>query len=320
MPWLQLFADTSNDNATAIENALLNAGAVSVTFKEHIPKGNAEKPILEPALGETPLWDHTRIVGLFDADINTDSINWLLSQHLSQQSPQPTSPEQPVNTSLADSLQLRWEQLEDKDWEREWMQNYHPIQCADNLWICPSWIAPPAPEAINILLDPGLAFGTGTHPTTFLCLQWLAEQALDDRHVIDFGCGSGILGVAALLLGARQATGIDIDPQALLATQDNLQRNKLAADRFDVYLPEHCPQHTTQVMLANILAGPLVALADNLIQLIEPNGKICLSGILHHQADAVMDAYSGHITFDPVTQKEEWVRLTGYRHSPATSA
>ena len=310
MPWLQLFADTSNDNATAIEDALLNAGAVSVTFKEHIPQGNAEKPILEPALGETPLWDHTRIVGLFDADINTDSIDWLLFQQLSPQQ----------SDSTLNSLQLRWEQLEDKDWEREWMQNYHPIQCADNLWICPSWIAPPAPEAINILLDPGLAFGTGTHPTTFLCLQWLAEQSLDDLHVIDFGCGSGILGVAALLLGARQATGIDIDPQALLATQDNLQRNKLAADRFNVYLPQDCPQQSTQIMLANILAGPLVTLADELIQRIEPKGKICLSGILHHQADAVMDAYSDHITFDPVTQKEEWVRLTGYRHSPATSA
>jgi ribosomal protein L11 methyltransferase len=316
MPWLQLFADTSNDNATAIEDALLNAGAVSVTFKEHIPQGNVEKPILEPALGETPLWDHTRIVGLFDADINTDSIDWLLSQQLSEE----TSPQQEQAGNTSDSLQLRWEQLEDKDWEREWMQNYHPIQCADKLWICPSWIAPPAPEAINILLDPGLAFGTGTHPTTFLCLQWLAEQQLDNQQVIDFGCGSGILGVAALLLGAKQATGIDIDPQALLATKDNLQRNKLDADRFDVYLPEQCPQQTTHVMLANILAGPLVALADELIQLIEPNGKICLSGILHHQADTVMDAYSDHITFDPVMQKEEWVRLTGYRHSPVLSA
>lgn len=323
MPWLQLFAHTDNNNATAVEDALLNAGAVSVTFKEHIPQGNTEKPILEPALGETPLWDHTRIVGLFDADINTDSIDWLLSQQLSQHSlkhPLQHPPQQEQSDSTSNSLQLRWEQLEDKDWEREWMQNYHPIQCADNLWICPSWIAPPAPDAINILLDPGLAFGTGTHPTTFLCLQWLAEQTFDDQHVIDFGCGSGILGVAALLLGAKQATGIDIDPQALLATQDNLQRNQLAAERFDVYLPEDCPQRTTQMMLANILAGPLVALADQLIQLIEPNGKICLSGILHHQANTIMDAYSDHITFDPVTQKEEWVRLTGYRHSPATSA
>lgn len=313
MPWLQLFADTSNDNATAIEDALLNAGAVSVTFKEYIPPGKKEKPILEPSLGETPLWDNTRVVGLFDADINTDSVNWLLTQQLTPQ------------CNKSEPLQLRWEQLEDKDWEREWMKNYHPIQCADNLWICPSWIAPPAPEATNILLDPGLAFGTGTHPTTFLCMQWLAEQRLENQHVIDYGCGSGILGVAALLLGAEKATGIDIDPQALIATQDNLQRNSLSPERFNVYLPKDCPPATLKIgtadfMLANILAGPLVELADDLIARIAPHGKICLSGILSHQAQTVIDAYSAHIIFDPVVQKEEWVRLTGYKRSSTTCA
>jgi ribosomal protein L11 methyltransferase len=147
MPWLQLFADTNNQHAPAIEDALFNAGAASVTFKEHIPHGQQEKPILEPNLGETPLWEHTRVIGLFDADSDTT----LIDQGLTQQLP---------NLSLT----LRWEQLEDKDWEREWMKNYHPIQCADNLWICPSWIEPPNPNAINILLDPGLALGTGTHP------------------------------------------------------------------------------------------------------------------------------------------------------------
>jgi len=304
MPWLQLFADTSSENVPVIENALLNAGAASVTFKEHIPFGKKEKPILEPALGETPLWDNTRVVGLFDAEINTDIVNKLLSEQCVQ----------------SDSLQFRWEQLEDKDWEREWMKNYHPIQCAENLWICPSWLEPPAPDAINILLDPGLAFGTGTHPTTFLCLQWLAEQQLDKHHVIDYGCGSGILGIAALLLGAEAASGIDIDPQALTASQDNLQRNGLEADRFKVFLPKDRPSLNTHVLVANILAGPLVELADDLISLLEPNGKICLSGILHHQAEAVMNAYSDHIIFDPVTQKDEWVRLTGYKSSPATNA
>ncbi|MFT5421393.1 MAG: ribosomal protein L11 methyltransferase [Candidatus Endobugula sp.] len=313
MPWLQLFADTDKHHAAAIEDALLNAGAASVTFKEHIPHGQNENPILEPSLGETPLWQHTRVIGLFDADINTQAINWLLEQQL----------------SLADnsSLRLRWEQLEDKDWEREWMQNYHPIQCAEHLWVCPSWIAPPDPTATNILLDPGLAFGTGTHPTTFLCLQWLAAQALDDAegnsyrnsyrnnfrnsHIIDYGCGSGILGVAALLLGAQQATGVDIDPQAIIASQDNLQRNHLTADRFTIHLPENCPNQAADIMLANILAGPLAELADTLLALIKPHGKICLSGILSHQAQAVMDAYSHAIDFDPVEQKQEWVRLSG---------
>jgi ribosomal protein L11 methyltransferase len=297
MPWLQLFADTDNQQAPAIEDALLNAGAVSVTFKEHIPHGNHEKPILEPSLGETPLWDHTRVIGLFDAEVDTTTIDWLLKQQLTDQA----------------TLVLRWEQLEDKDWEREWMQNYHPIQCADNLWICPSWISPPNPEATNILLDPGLAFGTGTHPTTFLCMQWLAAQALDGAIVMDYGCGSGILGVAALLLGTQQAIGVDIDPQALLATQDNLQRNHLAAERFTVHLPEHCPTTSVDIMIANILAGPLVALAPTLINLIKPQGKICLSGILSHQAQAVMDAYKHVIDFEPVAQQEEWVRLTGHK-------
>lgn len=297
MPWLQLFADTHSDRAPAVEDALINAGAVSVTFKEHIPFGQQEKPILEPALGETPLWDHTRVTGLFDAEVDTQSINWLLEQHLGNDS--------------KSTLDLRWEQLEDKDWEREWMNNYHPIQCADNLWICPSWIAPPNPAATNILLDPGLAFGTGTHPTTFLCLQWLAEQELGNSSVIDYGCGSGILGVAALLLGTQQATGVDVDPQALIATQDNLQRNHLTADKFTVHLPQDCPKAPVDIMLANILAGPLVELADTLIALIKPQGKICLSGILAQQAQAVMDAYSDRIAFDPVATKDEWVRLSG---------
>lgn len=297
MPWLQLFADTNNSKAPDIEDALLNAGAASVTFKEYIPQGEQEKPILEPALGETPLWDRTRVVGLFDADINTQAVNWLLEQQLGD----------------TDRLSLRWEQLEDKDWEREWMKNYHPIQCAPNLWICPSWVEPPEPNATNILLDPGLAFGTGTHPTTFLCMQWLAEQTLKQTHVIDYGCGSGILGVTALLLGSQQATGIDIDPQALLATQDNLQRNHLDKDRFTVHLPENCPSDPADIMLANILAGPLVELADTLIALIKPQGKICLSGILSQQAPVVMETYSDRIEFDPIAQKDEWVRLTGYK-------
>jgi len=240
MTWLQLFVETDDKQAPALEDILLNAGAVSVTYQEHIPTGEVEKPILEPGLHETPLWNNTRVTGLFDAKINTDSVNGQLDQ---------------LNIL---NICYRWEQLEDKDWEREWMQNYQPIQCAENLWICPSWITPPQPAAINILLDPGLAFGTGTHPTTFLCMQWLASQSLHNNDVIDYGCGSGILGVAALLLGAKQATGIDIDPQALIATKDNLSRNHLNNHLFTVHLPADCPTLEVDLVLANILAGPLV--------------------------------------------------------------
>ncbi len=299
MSWLQLFVDTNNSQAPTIEDALLEAGAASVTLKEHIPPGQQEQPILEPGLGETPLWNNTRLVGLFSADTNTQSINHSLEQQLKH---------------LSTNIQLRWEQLEDKDWEREWMQNYHPIQCAEHLWICPSWISPPNPDAVNILLDPGLAFGTGTHPTTFLCLQWLAEQNLNNKHIIDYGCGSGILGVAALLLGAQQATGVDIDPQALIATQDNLQRNGLSAERFTVHLPsDFSTTNTADIVVANILAGPLVDLAEPMIALLKPNGKLCLSGILATQAESVIEAYQHAIHFNPIVNKDEWVQLNGYK-------
>ncbi len=297
MPWLQLIADTQRENISQIEDALLSAGAVSVTLQEHIPQGFQEQPILEPSLGETPLWDNSRITGLFTADCDTDQVSRLINQHANAETT------------------LRWEQLEDKDWEREWMDNYHPIQCAESLWICPSWQAPPNPKATNVLLDPGLAFGTGTHPTTFLCMQWLATQTLEEKAVIDYGCGSGILGIACLLLGAKQVTGIDIDPQALTATQDNVKRNNLSPSQFPVFLPQK--NHNIEpvdIVIANILAGPLVELADTLLSHLKVGGKLCLSGILKEQADKVKAAYSHYIEFEPVEQKEEWVRLCGYRH------
>ncbi len=289
MPWLQLRINTDRNRASAIEDALLDAGAVSVTLQD-----NADQPILEPALGETPLWDDTLITGLFDATIDTD-----ITTHL-------------ASTCLGSKLPPhRWELLEDKDWEREWMNNYHPIHCGGDLWICPSWKEPPQPEATNLLLDPGLAFGTGTHPTTFMCLQWLAEQApFQGETFVDYGCGSGILGIAALLLGGSQVTGTDIDPQALLATHDNADRNGLARERFPVYLPKDCPAQQVDITLANILAGPLAELAPSLNALTRPGGKLCLSGILNTQASAVMAAYEPWFDFDPVRQQEEWVCLT----------
>lgn len=288
MPWLQVKIQTSRDQANAIEDALLAAGACSVTLED-----NADQPILEPALGETPLWDATRITGLFDAEIDTDIVNSVLAAELGQLPPQ-----------------LHWEQLEDKDWERAWMDTYKPIRCGDNLWICPSWCEPPAPKAINLMLDPGLAFGTGTHPTTFLCMQWIGEQDWSEKSVMDYGCGSGILGIATLLSNAQSACGVDIDPQALVASRDNLERNKLAQDLMPVYLPEDCPERQYDVVLANILAGPLAELAPALTQLTAPNGKLCLSGILESQAQAVINAYSQDFDFDPIASQDEWVRLT----------
>ncbi len=293
MPWLQLKIHTERTAAIKIEDALMSGGAASVTLQD-----NADQPILEPALGETPLWDEVCITGLFSADIDT----LVTSQEI-------------IRTYGKPLPKHNWELLEDKDWEREWMVNYHPICCGDRLWICPSWLTPPEPEKINILLDPGLAFGTGTHPTTFLCMQWLDAEPVDSLQVIDYGCGSGILGIAALKLGAKQVIGIDIDPQALLATAENAKRNSLSENAMPVFLPNaYPPQNKTttlaDIILANILAGPLAELASTLNQLTRIGGKICLSGILDIQAEEVISAYAEWFTFDPIEQKDEWVRLT----------
>ncbi|MFI2811790.1 MULTISPECIES: 50S ribosomal protein L11 methyltransferase [Microbulbifer] len=293
MPWLQLRIDTHREQAEPIEDALLAAGAVSVTLQD-----NADQPILEPGLGEIPLWDNTRVTGLFDAEVDTARVEAMAASALGQPLPN-----------------ARWEQLEDKDWEREWMAHYTPIQCDDNLWICPSWCEPPDPGAVNLMLDPGLAFGTGTHPTTFLCLQWLAREPVEGKTVIDFGCGSGILGIAALLLGAKRALGTDIDPQALRASADNAVRNGLAPERFPVYMPEKLPQEPVDLVLANILAGPLVELAPQLVALTRPGGRLCLSGILASQAEQVRQAYSQWVDFEEDGQREEWVRLSGTRRT-----
>lgn len=286
MPWLQLRIDSSREQASDIEDAMLGAGAASVTLED-----NADQPIFEPALGETPLWQETRVTGLFDAATDTTAVD------------------QAMQSELGKAFNAHWHLLEDKDWEREWMQYYHPIQCAERFWICPSWIDAPDPSAVNLRLDPGLAFGTGTHPTTFLCLQWLAQQNLQGKTLLDYGCGSGILGISGLLLGADSALGVDIDPQALLASRDNAERNDLPADAFPVYLPEHAPTEAADVVLANILAGPLVELAPQLTALTRPGGKLCLSGILASQADTVIAAYDHAFAFAATAEKDGWVRL-----------
>ena len=294
MPWLQVRINTERARAEAIEDALLAAGAVSVTLQD-----NADQPILEPALGETPLWDQTGISALFDASIDPDIASFAAGQALGEPLPE-----------------HRWELLEDKDWEREWMNNYHPIHCGGDLWICPSWKEAPNPEATNLQLDPGLAFGTGTHPTTFMCLQWLAEQApLNGEQLVDYGCGSGILGIAALLLGGDKVVGTDIDPQALIATHDNADRNQIERERFPVFLPKECPDVEADITLANILAGPLAELAPELNRLTKPGGRLCLSGVLESQAETVMDAYRRWFDFDPIRQQEEWVCLTATKRS-----
>jgi ribosomal protein L11 methyltransferase len=291
MPWLQLIISTTRKATHNLENALLASGAASVTLQD-----NADQPILEPGLGETPLWDQVRITGLYDAETDTQKTTAHIARFLNQE-----------------LTNFRWEQLEDKDWEREWMSHYHPICCGERLWICPSWLTPPEPDKINLLLDPGLAFGTGTHPTTFLCMQWLDQQDLKNFAVMDYGCGSGILGIASFLLGANSIIGVDIDPQALLATKENAKRNQLPEDGLFVFLPKDCPQIQVDILLANILAGPLAELAPTLNGKVKVGGRLCLSGILSSQAEKVMSAYADWFDFDPIATQDDWVRLTAVK-------
>lgn len=290
MAWLQLHIHSSPAEAQAIEDALLAAGAASVTFQDR-----ADQPILEPKLGQTPLWQQTRITGLFEAHVDTRSISEQIARQLGGE------PEQ------------RWEQLEDKDWLREWMKDYRPIQCGPDLWICPSWQEPPDADATNVRLDPGLAFGTGTHPTTLLCLQWLAQRDIRDFSVVDYGCGSGILGIAALLRGASRLDAVDIDPQALMATADNGQRNGIDSERIATWLPREVPAIEADLVFANILAGPLVELAPTLTALTRPGGYLVLAGLLDSQAEQVKAAYAAHFDFEADHQQDEWVRLSARR-------
>ena len=291
MPWLQLRLAITPEQAPTYEDALLEVGAVSVTFMDA-----EDQPIFEPDLGTTPLWSHTHLLALFEADTDADA----LVAHL-----------QLLTDGALPEHQI--ERIEDQDWERSWMDGFAPMRFGQRLWIVPSWHEAPEPDAVNLLLDPGLAFGTGTHPTTSLCLQWLDAQPLEGCNVLDFGCGSGILAIAALLLGAPRAVGTDIDPQALEASRDNAGRNGIAEERFPVYLPADLPQEPADVVVANILAGPLVSLAPQITGLVKRGGRLALSGILAEQAEEVRAAYAAHFQLDPTATLDGWVRISGVR-------
>ena len=304
MPWQQLHLQCEKENVDFAEALLLEAGALSIALNDA-----GDQPLFEPLPGESPLWDEVILTGLFDAttDIGSHQAVEQLSHEIAVQ----------VHASRT------WlSAVEDKDWEREWMTNYHPIACANNLWIVPEWLTPPDPAATNIMMDPGLAFGTGYHATTRLCLDWLTEQDLQDKVVIDYGCGSGILGVAALLLGARQVYAVDIDPQAVLATDQNAARNHVE-NKLKAFLPEdfnaYCLQHAilpVDVIVANILAKPLIGLAPYFATLIVPKGRIVLAGLIESQTEDVSDAYKPYFSLDAkhaFTAQEDhhWQRLSG---------
>jgi ribosomal protein L11 methyltransferase len=291
MPWQQIRVRASESSANAVEEALLELGAISVTLQD-----GEDQPVFQVELGSTPIWQNTIVVGLFEHDAPIELISAALR-----------------NASLAEPNAITVETVEDADWERVCMQDFKPMRFGERVWICPTWETPPHADAVNIMLDPGLAFGTGTHPTTSLCLEWLDRQDLKGLDVIDYGCGSGILAIAAALLGAKNVVAVDNDPQAIAASQSNRDINGVSPEVMKVYLPHACPPAPADVLVANILSGPLKELAPILMALVKPGGKIILSGVLSEQALELSTSYETSFTMFPPVVTDNWVRIEGTR-------
>lgn len=293
MEWQQFVMNLEALNPASVEEILIRHGAQSVTFRDA-----GDKPVLEPGPGETPLWRSTCITGLFDAGVD---IAGLVSD---------------LRTSLElDELpEHHLETLADRDWEREWLRDFGPMRFGERLWVCPADSNPDAHDAVVVRLDPGLAFGTGTHATTAMCLEWLDSLDLHGRTVLDYGCGSGVLAIAALKLGCDHAHAMDIDPQAVLATRRNAAQNGVE-ERLTVTASSDDIEGCFDVVVANILAGPLAELAAGIADHLRPGGLLGLSGILSEQAAAVSAAYAPWVEFDAPEVREQdgqtWTRLTG---------
>ncbi|MDY6840699.1 MAG: 50S ribosomal protein L11 methyltransferase [Pseudomonadota bacterium] len=296
MPWIQLQIPADPDNADQLEDLLMAMGSDAVSMEDA-----ADQPLYEPDPGTTPLWSQTTVTGLFESGRDIEQLCADIREAWHQQTQQALPG---IEVTL----------VEDKDWERAWMDDFQPLKFGERLWIVPSWHDAPDPDAANLMLDPGLAFGTGTHPTTALCLEWLDGQDAQGKQVIDYGCGSGILGLAALLLGADHVVGVDTDPQALEASRENARRNGVDDGKLDLFLPADEPETKADIMLANILAQPLIGLAPHLASRTRPGGDLVLSGILSGQAREVMAAYEPWFMMDEPEQREEWIRLTGRRN------
>ncbi len=293
MGFIQITLDTTHEHGEYCSVSFEDIGAVSVTFQDA-----KDQPIFEPTLNTTPLWNHIQVVGLFEDTQNIEKLKVDLAKKFTS-----------VNIQ-----RFKIEHLPDQDWIRNSLEQFHPMHFGGDLWICPSFRTIPHPDAVNVMLDPGLAFGTGSHPTTRLCLQWLADNPPQDQNVIDYGCGSGILGLAACKLGAKDVLFVDHDPQALQSTRDNLIQNKFDPNCFTLTLPEEMPiQSHTDLLLANILADPLVQLVPTFTQLLQPGGRLVLSGILENQAHLVQTAYDQAFTNFETAVDEEWVRITATR-------
>jgi ribosomal protein L11 methyltransferase len=297
MPWLELSLTLHATQQASIEAALEDLGALSITLRDANADTPDERAIFEPGVGELPLWNEIVLLALFDSGADRSGLLHALADAAPDLAPE----------------RIAFREVEDQDWTRAWMDQFRPMRFGSRLWIYPSTIEPAGdPDAVVVHLDPGLAFGTGTHPTTALCLEWLDAIALAGKTLIDFGCGSGVLAIAALKLGAARAIGVDNDAQAIEASRTNAERNGVG-DRLELYLPSDFPSMQEQVFVANILAGPLADLAPQFAACTSAGGLIALSGILAGQEDELLARYGEWFDDLTVARREDWIRITGRR-------
>lgn len=294
MPWLTLIVDSDAEHAEALSEALLDLGALSVDLLD----ADADTPDEQAIFGEpgepTPgVWQHNRVSALFDSYKDVSAILRNASAII----------------GLKQIPKHRIETLADNDWVRLTQSQFEPIPISPRLWIVPTWHTPSDPNAINIVLDPGLAFGTGSHPTTRLCLRWLDTNLHGGERMLDYGCGSGILAIAALKLGAARAVGVDVDLQAVIASRDNANTNQVQNVQF--YLPDDAPQSSYDLVVANILTNPLRILAPLLAKATRSGGQIVLSGILEKQAQDVMNIYQQWFDLNAPIFEDGWSCLSG---------
>lgn len=291
MPWLQVELRVREAHVQAAEAALEGAGALAVTLRDA-----GDRPVLEPGPGETPLWPDVIVSGLFPGNLKPAELERAVQ----------------AGWTLASAADIQVEWLEDRPWEREWERSFRPMRFGRRLRVIPPGTPRGRRADVDVRLSPGLAFGTGTHPTTALCLEWLDGLDLDGAVVVDYGCGSGILAVAAACLGARSVIATDNDPQALIATRENATAN-LVADRIRAVPPEDLGEVSADVVVANILANPLIELAPKLGNVTKSGGRLALSGILSDQVPAVAAAYASAFAVAAPAFKEDWARLEGTR-------
>ena len=302
MPWLELSLIARAEQQPRVEEALDDLGALSITLQDADAETPDEQAIFEPGVGELPLWPTITLNALFEADTDRRGLTEALGELLPWLEPD----------------QLTFRDIADEDWERAWMDQFKPMPFGRRLWIYPWNIEPPEDDSVVVRLDPGLAFGSGTHPTTALCLEWLDSLDLAGKRVIDFGCGSGILAIAALKLGAAAAVGVDNDPQALTASADNAERNSVD-DRLALFLPDDFADEAADVFVANILAGPLGELAPTFAAAAKAGAPFAISGILQGQQDELLTRYAKWFDALRVDTREDWVRISGYRRAYALS-